>query len=221
MRFFLILNIRLFFTALVLILISLTSIYSQEEGSKIDLKNVNVASKRLPTIFLFGEEFTARDRDELLRGILKSQFHKPDLEIVINLQEFISKRSFSFRHKGSVDVIIDGKRLRNQNRYNNTSLYSSGSDTSLVNLINEVTNVRIDSNINGILKRRVIRKELKSIEDQISKFMENIGAEFENDTLFVNIKSQEKALKKFYRIKNRHEKKLNETKLIEINIITN
>ena len=51
--------------------------------------------------------------------------------------------------------------------------------------------------------------------------MENIGAEFENDTLFVNIKSQEKALKKFYRIKNRHEKKLNETKLIEINIITN
>ncbi len=205
---------------LLLFVLSFGNLYSQDV-SKIDLNNVNVDTKRLPTIFLFGEEFTARDRDELLRGILKSQFHKPDLEIVINLQEFISKRSFSFRHKGSVDVIIDGKRLRNQNRYNNTSLYSSGSDTSLVNLINEVTNVRIDSNINGILKRRVIRKELKSIEDQISKFMENIGAEFENDTLFVNIKSQEKALKKFYRIKNRHEKKLNETKLIEINIITN
>ncbi len=205
---------------LLLFVLSFGNLYSQDV-SKIDLNNVNVDTKRLPTIFLFGEEFTARDRDELLRGILKSQFHKPDLEIVINLQEFISKRSFSFRHKGSVDVIIDGKRLRNQNRYNNTSLYSSGSDTSLVNLINEVTNVRIDSNINGILKRRVIRKELKLIEDQISKFMENIGAEFENDTLFVNIKSQEKALKKFYRIKNRHEKKLNETKLIEINIITN
>jgi hypothetical protein len=205
---------------LLLFVLSFGNLYSQDV-SKIDLNNVNVDTKRLPTIFLFGEEFTARDRDELLRGILKSQFHKPDLEIVINLQEFISKRSFSFRHKGSVDVIIDGKRLRNQNRYNNTSLYSSGSDTSLVNLINEVTNVRIDSNINGILKRRVIRKELKSIEYQISKFMENIGAEFENDTLFVNIKSQEKALKKFYRIKNRHEKKLNETKLIEINIITN
>ncbi len=205
---------------LLLFVLSFGNLYSQDV-SKIDLNNVNVDTKRLPTIFLFGEEFTARDRDELLRGILKSQFHKPDLEIVINLQEFISKRSFSFRHKGSVDVIIDGKRLRNQNRYNNTSLYSSGSDTGLVNLINEVTNVRIDSNINGILKRRVIRKELKSIEYQISKFMENIGAEFENDTLFVNIKSQEKALKKFYRIKNRHEKKLNETKLIEINIITN
>ena len=205
---------------LLLFVLSFGNLYSQDV-SKIDLNNVNVDTKRLPTIFLFGEEFTARDRDELLRGILKSQFHKPDLEIVINLQEFISKRSFSFRHKGSVDVIIDGKRLRNQNRYNNTSLYSSGSDTSLVNLINEVTNVRIDSNINGILKRRFIRKELKSIEYQISKFMENIGAEFENDTLFVNIKSQEKALKKFYRIKNRHEKKLNETKLIEINIITN
>ncbi len=220
MFLFLVIDVKAYSIILLLFVLSFGNLYSQDV-SKIDLNNVNVDTKRLPTIFLFGEEFTARDRDELLRGILKSQFHKPDLEIVINLQEFISKRSFSFRHKGSVDVIIDGKRLRNQNRYNNTSLYSSGSDTSLVNLINEVTNVRIDSNINGILKRRVIRKELKSIEDQISKFMENIGAEFENDTLFVNIKSQEKALKKFYRIKNRHEKKLNETKLIEINIITN
>lgn len=220
MFLFLVIDVKAYSIILLLFVLSFGNLYSQDV-SKIDLNNVNVDTKRLPTIFLFGEEFTARDRDELLRGILKSQFHKPDLEIVINLQEFISKRSFSFRHKGSVDVIIDGKRLRNQNRYNNTSLYSSGSDTSLVNLINEVTNVRIDSNINGILKRRVIRKELKSIEYQISKFMENIGAEFENDTLFVNIKSQEKALKKFYRIKNRHEKKLNETKLIEINIITN
>ena len=53
-------------------------------------KNVNVATKRLPTIFLFGEEYTTRDRDELLRAILKSQFYRPDL-IIINLQEFISK----------------------------------------------------------------------------------------------------------------------------------
>ena len=34
-----------------------TPIYTQE-GSKIDLKNVNVASERLPTIFLFGDEYT-------------------------------------------------------------------------------------------------------------------------------------------------------------------
>ncbi len=211
---------RSYFITLLVLLLSFGNLYAQEV-SKIDLKNVNVGTKRLPTIFLFGEEFTARDRDELLRGILKSQFHRPDLEIIINLQEFISKRSFSFRHKGSVDVIINGKRLRNQNKYNNTSLFSRGGESSLLNLINEVRNVRIDSNFNGILERRVIKKEINSIDDQIAKFIENIRADIENDTIFVDVKSQEKELKKFYRIKNRQEKKFNETKLIEINIITN
>ena len=221
MRFFLIYNIRFFFTALVLILISFDCLYSQEEGSKIDLKNVNVATKRLPTIFLFGEEYTTRDRDELLRAILKSQFYRPDLEIVINLQEFISKRSFNFRHKGPVDITIDGKRLRNQNKYNTASLYGQGGDSQLLKLINKVKNVRIDSSLNGVLERRILKKEIKSINDQIAKLLENTKVEIENDTVFAAEKSQEKALKKFYRIKNKQEKKLNDTKLIEINIISN
>jgi hypothetical protein len=221
LRFFLIYIIRFFFTALVLILISFDCLYSQEEGSKIDLKNVNVATKRLPTIFLFGEEYTTRDRDELLRAILKSQFYRPDLEIVINLQEFISKRSFNFRHKGPVDITIDGKRLRNQNKYNTASLYGQGGDSQLLKLINKVKNVRIDSSLNGVLERRILKKEIKSINDQIAKLLENTKVEIENDTIFVAEKSKEKALKKFYRIKNKQEKKLNDTKLIEINIISN
>ena len=220
MRFLLILNIRLFFIGFVLTLISFSSLYSQEEGSKIDLKNVNVATKRLPTIFLFGEEYTTRDRDELLRAILKSQFYRPDLEIIINLQEFISKRSFNFRHKGPVNIIVDGKRLRNQNKYNTASIYGQGGDSQLLKLINKVENVRIDSSLNGILERRVLKKEIKSINDQIAKLLENTKVEIENDTIFVAEKFQEKALKKFYRIKNKQEKKFNDTKLIEIKIIT-
>ena len=220
MRFLLILNIRLFFIGFVLTLISFSCLYSQEEGSKIDLKNVNVATKRLPTIFLFGEEYTTRDRDELLRAILKSQFYRPDLEIIINLQEFISKRSFNFRHKGPVDIIVDGKRLRNQNKYNTASIYGQGGDSQLLKLINRVENVRIDSSLNGILERRVLKKEIKSINDQIAKLLENTKVEIENDTIFVAEKFQEKALKKFYRIKNKQEKKFNDTKLIEIKIIT-
>ena len=62
-------------------------IYTQE-GSKIDLKNVDVATNRLPTIILFGDEYTIRDRDEFLESLLKSRFYSQDLEIVINLQEF-------------------------------------------------------------------------------------------------------------------------------------
>ena len=214
---------RLYFITFLVIVISFGNLYSQE-GSKIDLKNVNVGTKRLPTIFLFGEEFTARDRDDLLKGVLKSQFYRPDLEIIINLQEFISKRSFSFRHKGPVDVIINGKKLRNQNGYNTASLYGQGGDSKLLNLINKVKNVSIDSNLNGILERRVLRKEIKSIDDQIAELMEDIKAEVKVDTIVIpdkTSKQSERELNKLYRIKNRQEKKFNETKLIEINIITN
>jgi len=214
---------RLYFITFLVIVISFGNLYSQE-GSKIDLKNVNVGTKRLPTIFLFGEEFTARDRDDLLKGVLKSQFYRPDLQIIINLQEFISKRSFSFRHKGPIDVIINGKKLRNQNGYNTASLYGQGGDSQLLKLINKVKNVRIDSNLNGILERRVLRKEIKSIDDQIAELMEDIKAEVKLDTIVIpdkTSKQSERELNKLYRIKNRQEKKFNETKLIEINIITN
>ena len=211
---------RSYLIALLVLIISFGNIYGQE-GSKIDLKNVNVGTKRLPTIFLFGEEYTARDRDELLRGVLKSQFYRPDLQIIINLQEFISKRSFSFRHQGPIDVIINGKKLRDQNSYNTPTLYGQGGDSRVLMLINKVKNVRIDSNLNGILERRVLKQEIKSINDQIAKLMKDSRAKIENDTIFIADKSQERTLRKFYRIKNRQEKKINETKLIEINIITN
>tara|TARA_A200000113_G_scaffold199310_1_gene191896 strand:+ start:22 stop:678 length:657 start_codon:yes stop_codon:yes gene_type:complete len=214
---------RPYFITFLVIVLSFGNLYSQE-GSKIDLKNVSVGTKRLPTIFLFGEEFTARDRDDLLKGVLKSQFYRPDLEIIINLQEFISKRSFSFRHKGPVDVIINGKKLRNQNGYNTASLYGQGGDSKLLKLINKVKNVRIDSNLNGILERRVLRKEIKSVDDQIAELMQDIKAEVKIDTIVIpdkTSKQSERELNKLYRIKNRQEKKFNETKLVEINIITN
>ena len=214
---------RPYFITFLVIVLSFGTLYSQE-GSKIDLNNVNVGTKRLPTIFLFGEEYTARERDELLRGLLKSQFYRQDLRIIINLQEFISKRVFSFRHKGPVDIIIDGKTLKNENRYNNSAVYQAAGDNLVLKLLNEVENVRIDSNLNGILERRALKREIISIDKEIKKLMEDIKAEVKVDTIVIpdkTSKKSERELNKLYRIKNRQEKKFNETKLIEINIITN
>jgi len=214
---------RPYFITFLVIVLSFGTLYSQE-GSKIDLKNVNVGTERLPTIFLFGEEYTARERDELLRGLLKSQFYRQDLRIIINLQEFISKRVFSFRHKGPIDIIIDGKTLKNENRYNNSTIYQSGGDNQVLKLLNEVKDVRIDSNLNGILERRVLKKEIISIDIEIKKLMEDIKAEVKVDTIVIpdkTSKKRERELNKLYRMKNRQEKRFNETQLIEINIITN
>ena len=214
---------RPYFITFLVIVLSFGTLYSQE-GSKIDLKNVNVGTERLPTIFLFGEEYTARERDELLRGLLKSQFYRQDLRIIINLQEFISKRVFSFRHKGPVDIIIDGKTLKNENRYNNSAVYQAAGDNQVLKLLNQVENVRIDSNLNGILERIALKREIISIDKEIKKLMEDIKAEVKVDTIVIpdkTSKKRERELNRLYRIKNRQEKKFNETKLIEINIITN
>ena len=214
---------RPYFITFLVIVLSFGPLYSQE-GSKIDLKNVNVGTERLPTIFLFGEEYTARERDELLRGLLKSQFYRQDLRIIINLQEFISKRVFSFRHKGPVDIIIDGKTLKNENRYNNSAVYQAAGDNQVLKLLNQVENVRIDSNLNGILERIALKREIISIDKEIKKLMEDIKAEVKVDTIVIpdkTSKKRERELNRLYRIKNRQEKRLNETKLIEINIITN
>ena len=97
-----------------ILLFFFNSIYTQE-GSKIDLKNVDVATNRLPTIILFGDEYTIRDRDKFIESLLKSKFYSSDLEIVINLQEFISKREFNFKHSGSIKINVDSRKLKNQN----------------------------------------------------------------------------------------------------------
>ena len=74
------------------------------------------------------------------------------------------------------------------------------------------------------MERRVLKKEIMSIDKEIKKLMEDIKAEVKVDTIVIpdkTSKKRERELNKLYRIKNRQEKRFNETKLIEINIITN
>ena len=216
---------RYFFTILIFLIISPTGLTGQE-GSKIDLKNVNVGTKRLPTIFLFGEEYTSRNRNELIRGILTSQFYRESLKIVINLQEFISKREFSFRHSGPIEININGKKLKNQNGYNTTSLYGQGADSRLLGLINKVNNVRIDSSLTGIIKRKAIGKQIKLTEESIEKLINEMKLEVRGDTIVLPEidkanKKKERELNKLFRIKKRLYKEFSGNPLIEIKISTN
>ena len=216
---------RYFFAILIFLIISSTGLTGQE-GSKIGLNNVNVGTKRLPTIFLFGEEYTSRDRNELIRGILTSQFYRESLKIVINLQEFISKREFSFRHSGPIEININGKKLKNQNGYNTTSLYGQGADSRLLGLINKVNNVRIDSSLTGIIKRKAIGKQIKLTEESIEKLINEMKLEVRGDTIVLPEidkanKKKERELNKLFRIKKRLYKEFSGNPLIEIKISTN
>ena len=182
-----------------------------QEGSKIDLKNVEVATNRLPTILLFGDEYTIRDRDELLESLLKSRFYSPDLEIVINLQEFISKREFNFKHSGSIKINIDSRKLKNQNRYN--SQIQSGNYIS--SFLRKVKSVKIDSSFAGMLERRALKNQINLIQKQI----DSLDTEISNDNIKVEIKDSKK-IKKLHRKQNQIIKKLEKITVLEINIFT-
>ena len=220
---------KYFFATLIFLIISSTGLTGQE-GSKIDLNNVNVGTKRLPTIFLFGEEYTSRDRNELIRGILRSQFYRESLKIVINLEEFTSKREFSFRHSGPIEINLNGKKLKNQNYYNsfasNKQTYQIKDDSKLVRLLLRVKNVRIDSSLTGIIKRKAIGKQIKLTEESIEKLINEMKLEVKGDTIVLPEidkanKKKERELNKLFRVKKRLDKEFSENPLIEIKISTN
>ena len=220
---------RYVFAILIFLIISSSELTGQE-GSKIDLNNVNVGTKRLPTIFLFGEEYTSRDRNELIRGILRSQFYRESLKIVINLEEFTSKREFSFRHSGPIEINLNGKKLKNQNYYNsfasNKQTYQIKDDSKLVRLLLRVKNVRIDSSLTGIIKRKAIGKQIKLTEESIEKLINEMKLEVKGDTIVLPEidkanKKKERELNKLFRVKKRLDKEFSENALIEIKISTN
>ena len=193
-----------------ILLFFFNSIYTQE-GSKIDLKNVDVATNRLPTIILFGDEYTIRDRDKFIESLLKSKFYSSDLEIVINLQEFISKREFNFKHSGSIKINVDSRKLKNQNRYN--SQIQSGIYIS--SFLRKVKSVRIDSSLAGTLERRALKNEINLIQKQI----DSLDIETRNDNINVDIKDLKKN-KKLQRKQNQIIKKLEKITVLEMNIFT-
>ena len=193
-----------------ILLFFFNSIYTQE-GSKIDLKNVDVATNRLPTIILFGDEYTIRDRDKFIESLLKSKFYSSDLEIVINLQEFISKREFNFKHSGSIKINVDSRKLKNQNRYN--SQIQSGIYIS--SFLRKVKSVRIDSSLAGILERRALKNQINLIQKQI----DSLDIEIRNNNINVDIKDSKK-IKKLHRKKNQIIKKLERISVLEMNIFT-
>ena len=216
-------------STLLFLLISSFNLIGQE-GSKIDLSNVNVGTKRLPTIFLFGEEYTSRDRNKLIRGLLRSQFYRESLKIVINLEEFTSKREFSYRHNGPVEISLDGRKLKNQNSYNsytnNLQVYQPKDDSKLERLLLRVKNVRIDSSLTGIIKRKAIGRQIKLTEESIDKLIKEMKLEVKGDTIVLPEidkanKNKERELNKLFRIKKRLDKEFRENPLIEIKISTN
>ena len=143
-----------------------------QQGSKIKLKNVFVSDIKLPTVFLFGKEYTARQRNTLIKEILSSRFYEPNFKMEVNFQEFISNKNFSFIYEGPTEIIINSSKLTNRNLF---KTYHGYSDVEMPNkerinsFVERVKAVYIDSSRNGILKSKELKKEILIINSELNQ----------------------------------------------------
>ena len=198
-----------------LILLIFCSEFKAQQGSKIKLKNVSVIDSKLPTIFLFGKEYTARQRNLLLKEILSSRFFDPNFKMEINFEEFISNKNFYFIHEGSTEIIINSSKLSNRNLFKTYHGYSdveTPNKEKINSFVERVNAVYIDSSINGILKSRELKKNILSLNSELNQKKKN----FDSDSPF----QSEDYINRLRRRKKRIEKKLNRVPLIQIKILT-
>ena len=133
-------------------------------------------------------------------------------------------------HNGPVEINLDGRKLKNQNYYNSSSsnlqTYQVKDPGKLVRLLLRVKNVKIDSSLTGIIKRKAIGKQIKITEESIEKLIDEMKLEVKGDTIVLPEidkanKKKERELNKLFRIKKRLVKEFSENPLIEIKISTN
>tara|TARA_B100000674_G_scaffold93611_1_gene66031 strand:- start:209 stop:844 length:636 start_codon:yes stop_codon:yes gene_type:complete len=204
----------------IFIILVFCSELNAQQGSKIKLRNVSVSDARLPTIFLFGKEYTARQRNTFLKEILSSRFYDPKFKMEVNFEEFISKKKLSFIHEGPTEIIINSSKILNRNFFVTdhlaTGIQMPNSD-NINSFLERVRSVYIDSSRNGILNSKELKKDILIINSEINQESLNEKKKYyDSDSPF----QIDDYVNKLERRKKRLEKRLNKIPLIQIKILT-
>ena len=203
----------------IFIILVFCSELNTQQGSKIKLRNVSVSDARLPTIFLFGKEYTARQRNTLLKEILSSRFYDPKFKMEVNFEEFISKKKLSFIHEGSTEIIINSSKILNRNLFVTDHLASGiqmPNSDNINSFVERVRAVYIDSSRNGISNSKELKKDILIVNSEINQLSLNEKKYYDSDSPF----KIDDYVNKLERRKKRLEKRLNKIPLIQIKILT-
>ena len=211
----------------VFLLLIFFSELNAQQGYKIKLKNVSVSEIKLATIFLFGKEYSARQRNLLLKEILSSRFYDPNFKMEVNFQEFISNKKFNFIHEGPTEIIINSSKLSNRNlfvTYHGASDIETPNKEKINSFVEKVKAVYIDSSRKGILKSKELKKDILIINSEINQQSLNKKKKyFDSDSPFqkeIKLDRIDDYINKLERRKKRIEKKSNRIPLIQIKILT-
>ena len=83
----------------------------------IKLDEVEVIEKSLPIIEIEGKEYSFKERDFLVKRVLKYWFRPKIFYMKLDLLEFTDKRKFFYEIEGNVKVFIDGSKIFKKNKY--------------------------------------------------------------------------------------------------------
>jgi len=83
----------------------------------IKLDEVEVIEKSLPIIEIEGKEYSFKERDFLVKRVLKYWFRPKIFYMKLDLLEFTDKRKFFYEIEGNVKVFIDGSEIFKKNKY--------------------------------------------------------------------------------------------------------
>ena len=83
----------------------------------IKLDEVEVIEKLLPIIEIEGKEYSFKERDFLVKRVLKYWFRPKIFYMKLDLLEFTDKRKFFYEIEGNVKVFIDGSKICKKNKY--------------------------------------------------------------------------------------------------------
>tara|TARA_B100001094_G_C18021991_1_gene715616 strand:+ start:497 stop:892 length:396 start_codon:yes stop_codon:yes gene_type:complete len=83
----------------------------------IKLDEVEVIEKLLPIIEIEGKEYSFKERDFLVKRVLKYWFRPKIFYMKLDLLEFTDKRKFFYEIEGNVKVFIDGSEIFKKNKY--------------------------------------------------------------------------------------------------------
>lgn len=83
----------------------------------IKLDEVEVIEKSLPIIEIEGKEYSFKERDFLVKRVLKYWFRPKIFYMKLDLLEFTDKRKIFYEIEGNVKVFIDGSKIFKKNKY--------------------------------------------------------------------------------------------------------
>ena len=88
-----------------------------QQGKNIDLREVVNTAAVIPKINIDGLIYSMRDRDRIIKNLLKSNFWDKQYKFTLNLEDYDSGKKYSYQNKGIVRIFVNNIELTRRHNF--------------------------------------------------------------------------------------------------------